>query len=268
MKLTDHTGYNLTLADVPKRIISLVPSITETLFALGLDKNIVAITDYCTAPETGVSGIPSVGGTKDFEFDLIKQLKPDLIIGEKEENYLDGITALRRRYPVWTAHINSVNRALSMIETVGKMTDRQEVADPLTRRIRESLEPTTHTKTYRAAYLIWKDPYIAAGGGTFINEMLARCGMENVFRHESGYPRIEPAELDQAEIILLASEPYPFTEQDGSELRRLKIDKPMLLVDGTLFSWYGYRMVFSAAYFLKMRKVLGEKGLTSHILYV
>ena len=268
MQFIDHTGYPLTLNDVPRRIVSLVPSITETLFALGLDKEVVAITDYCTAPETKLTGKPSVGGTKHFDFEMIHQLKPDLIIGEKEENYLEGIVALRKRYPVWTGHIHSINRAMSMIDTIGKMVDAQEDAGKLIRQIRESLELKTSTKTYRAAYLVWKDPYIAAGGGTFIDEMLACCGMENVFRQKGGYPRIEPAHLDQAEIILLASEPYPFSEQDGRELRNHIIDRTMLLVDGTLFSWYGYRMILSAAYFKKIDKVLVEKGLTSQILHV
>ncbi len=268
MELIDHTGHLLTVNSIPQRIISLVPSITETLFEFGLNKRVAAITDYCIAPEGKVAKKPSVGGTKEFDFFLINQLNPDLIIGEKEENYPGGIVALRKHYPVWTGHINSINRALDMIDTIGKMVDRQKAAGELHNRIKRSINAVTLKQSYKAAYLIWKDPYIAAGGDTFIDNMLSCCGMVNVFKKNRGYPRIKPQNLEQADLILLASEPYAFTEQDGCGLREYIPGKPILLVDGTMFAWYGYRMAASGAYFTKLQNILAEKSPTSEILYV
>jgi ABC-type Fe3+-hydroxamate transport system substrate-binding protein len=123
-KIVDQLGSELIIPTNPSRIVSLVPSQTELLFDLGLGDRIVGVTKFCIHPEEAKAK-PIVGGTKNFKFDVIEQLRPDLIIGNKEENYEEGIALLREGYPVWMSDIASLEDALAMIKSIGEITSTQ-----------------------------------------------------------------------------------------------------------------------------------------------
>lgn len=237
----------------PQRIISLVPSQTELLFDLGLGERVVGITKFCIHPETWFKTKHRVGGTKKVDFGKLRALKPDLIIGNKEENERKDIEQLVREFPVWMSDVRDLSGALEMINGIGVLVGSPERAAELSRRITEgfnSIRPLDEPLT--VAYFIWRDPFMVAGHGTFINDMLRRCGLVNVFDEDDArYPEISPRDLAEADpdIILLSSEPYPFKEQHMAELNMICPGTPVRIVDGELFSWYGSRLLHSPGYF-------------------
>ena len=164
MEFRDQMGYKITLRKYPQRIISLVPSITELLFHLGLDGEIVGVTDYCILPEQKVALKIKIGGPKAFRFQVIDDLKPDLIIGSKEENYKEGIHCLQDKYPVWVSDVVTFEDALCMIGSVGKLLNREQHAEQLVDEIQTGFGDLNFTPQWKVAYLIWKNPWMAAGG--------------------------------------------------------------------------------------------------------
>ena len=256
MEFRDQMGNTIRLPDYPGRIISLVPSLTELLFDLGLDDEIVGVTRYCVLPKDKVGDRARVGGTKDFDFPVIDGLHPELIIGNKEENDREGIRRLQARYPVWISDVVTIEDALEMIGSVGELVDRCAVAERLIEEIGTSLDRLERYPPLKAAYLIWKNPYMVAAGNTFINEMLRRCGFVNIFESQNGYPETTLEELDEADVVLLSSEPYPFVAEDMESFRKGLPIRRAYLVDGAMFSWYGSRMKYAASYFRGLRESL------------
>lgn len=258
----DQMGSPVVLETKPKRIISLVPSQTELMFDLGLDEEIVGITKFCVHPPGKRKSRKVVGGTKNFKFDIIDQLEPDLIIGNKEENYKEGILTLKQKYPVFMSDIESLSQACDMMEAIGTLVDKEERAEEIVRAIKFGFEDLKPKVFKRALYLIWKNPYMSIGKDTFIHEMMHCCGFENVLGKAVRYPVVTEDEIRdiRPEIILLSSEPFPFKEKHITEI---KIDFPssdVALVDGEMFSWYGSRLLHSAAYFKKIyaRMILND----------
>ncbi len=256
MEVRDQMGYPISLRHYPQRIISLVPSLTELLIDLGSGEEIVGVTDYCILPEQKGTSKIKIGGPKNFNFQIIDDLKPDLIIGNKEENYKEGIRRLQEKYPVWMSDIVTVEDALAMIESVGRLVNRFQQAEKLGKEIRSGFTDLDFTPSWKVAYLIWKDPYMAAGGNTFIHEMLHLGGFINLFENKSRYPQIIPEELEKGEVILLSSEPYPFSSEDVESFRKRYPKQVILRVDGTMFSWYGSRMKLAPAYFYRLREAV------------
>jgi ABC-type Fe3+-hydroxamate transport system substrate-binding protein len=256
LTVTDQLGRRVVIPFPPRRIVSLVPSQTELLFDLGLGKRIVGVTKFCIHPTEGRKQATIVGGTKNFDFAKIDALKPDLIIGNKEENYQEGIEQLAMSYPVWLSDISNLPEALDMIRRVGLITGKKEAADNMAAGIATSFAALAPSEAgVSVAYFIWRKPYMAAASGTFIDDMLRRTGFRNVFAHLGRYPEITPEQLAEAapERILLSTEPYPFGEKHFSEFQALCPKAKIQLVDGELFTWYGSRLRQSAAYFEKMR---------------
>ena len=245
---TDQMGNNIDIKEYPKRIISLVPSITELLFDLGLQKEIVGVTSYCILPEKEVSSLPKVGGTKEFNFELIDKLSPDLIIAGKEENSKEGIEKLNKKYPVWVSDVGAVDDAVDMILSLGKLTGKEKESMILTGEITGGLNGLNPSRKYKAAYLIWKEPYMTVGGDTFINDMMKRSGFINIFSGSKRYPQIELDALEEAELILLSTEPYPFSPEDVDFFKQKFPSAIIQLVDGQIYSWYGSRMKYAAKY--------------------
>ena len=234
----------------PNRIISLVPSQTELLFYLGLSDQVVGITKFCVHPTAWINTKTKVGGTKNFRFDIIDQLEPDLIIGNKEENYLDGISTLEKQYPVWMSDISSIEDSINMILSIGKLTDRESEANKLIEEIETNFGQIVNRKPIRALYLIWKAPWIAVGKDTFIHSMLSKMGVLNVVE-TLRYPTLSESQLIELapELILLSSEPYPFKTNHVDALQALLPRAKIVLVDGEMFSWYGSRMLLAPQYF-------------------
>lgn len=256
LSVTDQMGRRVVVPFPPQRIISLVPSQTELLFDLGLGERVVGVTKFCIHPPEARQSAAIIGGTKNFDFEKIEALQPDLIIGNKEENYQEGIQQLAARHPVWMSDMDTLTGALNMMQQVGLITGRQEAATALVTAIDTSFVGLpAQPKLTPAAYFIWRKPYMVAASGTFINDMLARAGFQNVFGHLGRYPEITPEQLQQAapEQILLSSEPYPFGEKHVAEFQAICPGATIRIVDGELFSWYGSRLQYSAAYFRELR---------------
>lgn len=259
----DHTGRSVHLSSVPRRIISLVPSQTELLADLGLDEEVVGITKFCVHPESWYINKTRVGGTKQINMDVVRQLAPDLVLANKEENVKEQIEELERHYPVWVSDVNNIDDAYEMIYSVGYMTGKAVSAQRKISSIRDAFEALPKiTSRPRAAYLIWQHPYMTAGGDTFIHSMMDAAGFENVFGAERRYPTITTADIlaRQPDLLLLSSEPYPFRQKHIDELQPHLPETRLLLVDGEMFSWYGTRMKLAAEYFLQLNAVLAGLG--------
>ena len=255
----DQMGNKIRLSEYPRRIISLVPSFTELLFDLGLDDEIVGVTSYFSADIAATSHFNKAGGIKKFRFQVIDELQPDLIIGNKEENYREGIHQLQEKYPVWMSDIITIEDMLQMIRSIGKLVNRSEKAEQLIDEIEMGLKDLDFYPLLKVAYLIWNNPYMAVGGNTFINELLHLCGFINIFEKKSRYPRINAVELDEAEVILLSSEPYPFTSEDVETFRNRYSTQYVYRVDGAMFSWYGSRIKYTPAYCKSLRETLRKE---------
>lgn len=276
---TDQLGRSLALPSPPQRIVSLVPSQTELLYDLGLEAETVGITKFCVHPEHWFRQKTRVGGTKMIKPEIIRQLQPDLIIANKEENVREQVEALAAEYPVWLSDIHRLPQALEMIRSVGEMTGKSEQAVSIIQEIESGFESLKRKEScligemrdtdkgdrdtdkggrecippnpLRTAYFIWKDPYMTAGNDTFIHDMLTRCGLENIFGYTTRYPAVSIAALQDGncELLLLSSEPYPFREKHLHELQSLLTQTKIILVDGEMFSWYGSRLTHAPAYF-------------------
>jgi ABC-type Fe3+-hydroxamate transport system substrate-binding protein len=250
----DQMGRKVELSSTPKRIISLVPSQTELLFDLGLDEEVIGITKFCIHPSDTVKQKLKIGGTKALNIKLIKELKPDLIIGNKEENEKSQVEELVKSFPVWMSDIADLAGAIDMMRKVGELVDKTTEAEKLIRSVKSEFD---HLKIkergLRVAYLIWRKPYITAGKGTFINDMLKRCGLINVFDTDR-YPEVSAEHLIAAkpDVILLSSEPYPFKEKHIAEFKSFVPETKVKLVDGELFSWYGSKLLHAPAYFERL----------------
>lgn len=271
---TDQLGKTISLDHIPRRIISLVPSQTELLHTLGLEEEVVGITKFCVHPPAWFRSKTRIGGTKDVRLETIHKLQPDLILANKEENDKQQVETLSLHYPVWTSDIKNLPGALAMIRSVGELTGKGSRGESLAAEIergfsglpahlpdgnaaRPPAETLPHS-TPRTAYFIWRKPWMVAGGDTFIQDMLHRCGLVNLFQDRDRYPSIELESLSGSgcRFILLSSEPYPFKDRHIAEIRTVLPHAAIHLVDGELFSWYGSRLLHAPAYFRRLQETL------------
>lgn len=264
---TDHIGHILQLRATPLRIVSLVPSQTELLYDLGLEDKIVGITKFCVHPYHLKSVKEKVGGTKKVHIEKIRLLKPDIIICNKEENTQEIVESLREIAPVWTSDIITIQDSLNMIAEFGRIFNVRTKAQQLTDKIEYGLADFKKfmegREIQKAAYLIWKNPYMAAGGDTFINEMLKLNNFTNIYEGKGRYPEIIIQKMriqGDPDVVFLSSEPYPFKEEDAFEVGRFTHHAKTVFVDGEMFSWYGSRLVKAFAYFKQLQLRLEEPG--------
>lgn len=254
-EFTDQMQRTVSIDWPPRRIVSLVPSQTELLFDLGLGQAVAGVTDFCTEPPQLPAHCVRIGGTKRFLFERIAALSPGLIIGNREENYQEGIERLAAAFPVWMSDIHTLPEALGMIRAVGEIAARAAPACALAHDIDVAFAALPAYEPLAAAYLIWKKPWMAAGTHTFIDDMLARAGLRNVFAGRDRYPRFTLQELraQAPAVVLLSSEPFPFTGEHVAELARALPQTRVLPVDAMPFSWYGSRLLRAPAYFAELR---------------
>ncbi len=249
MNFTDQLHRNISLPKTPERIISLVPSQTELLVDLGLEDSIVGVTKFCMHPSDLRKKKTIVGGTKNYRFEVIDSLKPDLIIGNKEENDQEGIEELASNYPVWMSDVITVKDSLRMILGVGEITGTLLKAEQIVNQLKMDLSTPLPFKG-TAVYLIWNDPIMVAGQQTFINEMLSIAGFKNLIQ-STRYPKIKTEDLQflNPDYLLLSSEPFPFKEKHLDFFKALLPNTDIKIVDGELFSWYGTRLLKALSYF-------------------
>ncbi len=232
------------------KIISTVPSITELLADLGLDKETIGITKFCVHPQQWFKTKTRIGGTKALDLNKINTLSPTLIIANKEENVKEQIETLNENFEVMVTEIKSPEDNLDLITEIAARTNTRMTGLRLRTELNEailSLQPK-HLKT--CAYLIWQKPYMTVGGDTYINSVLEKCGFINIFEDELRYPDTCIRELRELkpEYILLSSEPFPFKKKQLDEIQLLLPDSKVLLVDGEAFSWYGTRLIKKVDY--------------------
>jgi len=264
--ITDDLGTQHTFGQTPKRIISLVPSLTETLYELGLEDEIIGITKFCVHPYHLKSVKINVGGTKKVHIEKIKALNPDIIIANKEENTLEVVESLRDICPVFVTDIVTVEDALKTITDFGKIFKRTTDAKKWTDKIEFAYNDFKYfmqdKKWQKAAYLIWREPYMAAGGKTFINEMLKLNKFKNIYElFEGRYPEVEIRKMriqGDPELVFLSSEPYPFKEEHAFEIGRATHHAKTIFVDGEMFSWYGSRLFKVFQYFKALQNRIKE----------
>lgn len=239
------------------KIISLVPSITELLFSLKLDKEVVGITKFCIHPPEWQKTKTIVGGTKNIHIEKIRSLKPDLIIANKEENVKEQIEALKD-YNVVVTDVNSFDTALEMIATIGKLVHKESEAEKLATTIKQGFSELNINNYYSAIYLIWSAPYMTIGGDTYIHSIMQKAGFENAFGNSTRYPKITEADMleKNPDFVLLSTEPYPFKEKHVEELQALLPKTKIILVGGEMFSWYGSRMLEAANYLKKLKHIM------------
>jgi len=257
MQFIDQMNRKIRLQSAPRRIVSLVPSQTELLFDLGLEKKVVGITKFCIHPNDWFRNKTRVGGTKTINFKQIEKLNPDIIIANKEENTESEIKKLIKNYSVWISDIQNLDDALEMIYMIGEMTQTTQQAEKIISNIQMEFELLKNQNSRKTAYFIWDKPMMSVNKSRFIHDMMSRCGFNNVFASANNdYPEISEEQLhkENPEIILLSSEPYPFKDKHIKKFQKICPNAIIKLVDGEMFSWYGSRLQYSSNYFQNLLK--------------
>jgi ABC-type hemin transport system substrate-binding protein len=230
-----------------------VPSLTETLFALGAGERVVGRTRYCTQPPRAVAKITKVGGTKKIDVGRVLELEPDLIVAVKEENSKEDVENLGGAgIPIFLGTPQTVEGAVQMLRELADRVGapRTESALAPVERVVKRLK-TRRGPTRRVFVPIWKGPYMGVGSDTYVHDVLEASGGENVCGSASRYPEVTLEDLEalRPEVVLLPDEPYPFSAEDLPEFYTLGIpaakEDRIHLVDGKLLTWYGPRMAGS-----------------------
>ncbi len=254
--INDATGRQLEFSRPPKRIISLVPSLTELLFHLKLDDEIFGVTNYCIHPSSKYSQKTKIGDPRDINMALIKAMEPDLILASKEENPREDIEFMMGEFKVFVSDIRTFEGAMCLIYEVGKIVDRKKDAKRLIKKLQVAYKPfPLLDKEIPIAYLIWNNPFMTINNNTFLHSMLEKVGFRNVFAdEEERYPTVTHEQILKMKprYIFLSTEPYPFTESIMQELQPIFEGAQLKIVDGEMFAWYGYRMLRAAGYFQEL----------------
>jgi ABC-type hemin transport system substrate-binding protein len=236
------------------RIVSLVPSLTEALFALGLGDRVVGVTEWCVHPASRVAPLPKVGGTKTPSVSKIVALRPSLVIANHEENPKRAVVALRAAgIDVWVTYPRTLRDGVVLLRELAGLGASPAAVKDVVVPCEEALERAERERGERWVRVfcpIWKKPWMAVGGDTYASDLLRVCGGANVFadRGDRRYPIVETSDIIAAEpeVILLPDEPYEFGPHDVAELGQLAIpaarDHRIHALDGTLISWYGPRI--------------------------
>ncbi len=255
MEFLDEISRTVSLPQTPRRIVCLVPSITETLFALGVGDRVVGVTEYCTHPPDEIARRQKVGGTKDPHIEAIVQLAPDLVIVNDEENRREDFSALTDQgLLVYVTAPRTVADGITMIERLGPVLGCKTVSDEMARRLRTMYDEVVATAAtgprLRVFCPIWRKPWMAFNADTYADDMLWCCGAENVVRTKAErYFSTTLAEIAalQPDVVVLPSEPYPFTNKHFVHLKEL-VETPagrgghFYCIDGMALCWYGPRI--------------------------
>lgn len=256
----DASGVLVRLPARPARIVSLVPSLTELCFDLGVGERVAGVTVFCTEPRDRVARVPKVGREKDPDPDRIRALQPDLVLANVEENRREVVEALREAgVTVWVVYPRTVVEGVALVRELGEVTGAggagEALADRLAARLAEAGArrqgaASSGRARSRVFCPIWRDPYMTVARDTYVHDMLEVCGGENVFAdHSVRYPTVTLDEVRAAapEVILLPDEPYRFRRAHLADFAPLA-ETPALrsgrvhFVDGKLLSWYGARI--------------------------
>ncbi|TRO63990.1 ABC transporter substrate-binding protein [Christiangramia sabulilitoris] len=252
MEIQDQLGRTIELKKTPSRIISLVPSQTELIVDLGLESSLVGITHYCVHPANLKNTKNRVGGTKKVNLRKVKELKPDIILCNKEENTKSMVEELEKIAPVHVSNVATLADAYDLMLDYGMIFECEELAKTMVQAIQKKektlRELVKNSENKKVAYFIWKDPFMVAGKGTFIDDMLKLNNFSNIFSDER-YPETSLKQLSGKDIdlCLLSSEPFPFEEKHKVDFEKYGFKTK--IVNGEYFSWYGSRLLKAMKYF-------------------
>ncbi len=238
------------------RIVSLVPSTTETLFAIGVGDRVVGVTDFCIRPRDIPARVARIGGTKTPDLTAIRDLAPDLVLANREENRREDVDALAAWTAVDVAYPRTVAKAIADIRRLGGLLGVANRAEAIaTAAEAQAAAVRRNARPYRFAYLIWRRPWMAAGKDTFVDAFLALGGGANVVLADEGrYPQVELPDLASRDpdVVFLPDEPYPFEERHAAEILAAMgqagvadaRDLPRVVhVSGDNYCWHGVRLV-------------------------
>lgn len=261
MQFKDQMDTIFELQKTPSRIVCLVPSLTELLVDLDLEDSIVGITKFCVHPKHLRKHKTIVGGTKSVHIRKIKNLEPDIILCNKEENTKEIVEECERIAPVHVSEIITIEDVYELIKEYGALFSCDKIALKLKEQIQEKYDNfkafVKNKPVISVAYFIWKNPWMVAANKTFIHHMLTLNECKNIFETENRYPIIKQlSECNPAEFIFLSSEPYPFKIDDGKAFQKLQANPKVIIVNGEFFSWYGSRLLKAFDYFKELHTAL------------
>ncbi len=259
---SDSLGRLIPVPTNPQRIVSLCPSQTETLWALGAAHRLVGRTRYCIQPQGVIEFVAVVGGTKKVDFQAVAQLKPDLIIAEKEENTLQDVEGLSKIAPVYVTKNESFEESLETISRLGALIQAEAAAHALTTAITSAWAQVRPVEQpLKVLYLIWPKPLMTVGRTTFIGAILERLGLENLGAQLTGrYPILENPQALRPDVVLLSTEPYPFKPVHIPSFQQIWPTAHVKVVRGDYFAWYGARQLEAAPYFASLAAELSAMG--------
>ncbi|MFT5393695.1 MAG: ABC-type Fe3+-hydroxamate transport system substrate-binding protein [Gammaproteobacteria bacterium] len=265
----DAAGVTHPRADDAARIVSLVPSITELLFALNLADRVVGRTTFCIHPAEALATIPRVGGTKTLRLDRLEALAPTHVIVNIDENRVEDVDAMRRFVPnIIVTHPIEPGDNVALFQLIGAIFDRKQHSDRLVQSFEEELAKTRQAAARlphrKVLYLIWRDPWMTISAATYISRMLTLVNWHTVASdREIRYPEVDlNLAGNDAELVLLSSEPFPFKAQHQEEIASALGEQrasDIHLVDGEFVSWYGSRAVEGLRYLRNFAKGVAEK---------
>jgi len=261
------------------RLVSLCPSITESLVALGLGEDLVGVTRWCVRPREAVSRVPKVGGTKNPDLAAIRAAAPDLVFANAEENRKEDVEALAREFRVDVSHPRTVAEIPALLRHFGALTGKEEKAREISSRVEEALELSEETAArddaagggrpprFRYVYLIWKEPWMTVGPRTYVADLLRRVGGALSLEEPPGagapdYPVRSEDEIvsSRPDVLILPDEPYRFGEKDATFWReRLPASCQVVLVSGDDFCWHGVRTLDGLAAAEALSKRVGAR---------
>lgn len=265
MIFIDDLGNELNFDKKPKRIISLVPAITETLYDLNLEELIIGVTKECTYPIHFKSTKQIVGDTKTIELEILKELKPDLVFCNTTINSLEIITKLQKVTKVYITKVITIDDSKQMIKNLGILLNRRTEADLLNRKIDLKLEDfklfITSFNTLKVAYFTGYNPWIATGNKTYTNSLLSLNKYTNIYNAQNYLPKINPKRIrhdGDPEILFFPSKPFTFEDQHAFEISEYTNRSSAVFIDGEMFGWFGSRLIKAFEYFKTLRNRLDE----------
>jgi ABC-type Fe3+-hydroxamate transport system substrate-binding protein len=258
INITDQLGNKITLANPAQRIVCLVPSLTETLCQMGLQNRVVGLTKFCVHPKGFKNKDNIIGGTKNINISKILTLKPCLVIVSKEENIKEQVDELKLHIPIYVSDITNDDTSHQALKSIAQLTAIDLNTLPWYNAFLQFINAPTKAPTLNCLYLIWKNPYMSVGADTFIHFMLQKAGYNNVLKNELRYPTVTENFIanNNIDVIFLSSEPFPFKQKHINEIQMLAPNAKVILVDGEIFSWYGYRTTKALSYFATLQQML------------
>ncbi len=263
MQITDQIGRSLEISKTPRKIISCVPSITELIADLVGNEYLVGRTKFCVFPKSLHGTVEVIGGTKNLNIDKIRALQPDLIIANKEENVRQQVEELYSIADVYVSDVKDIHENNMLIHDMSRIMDVIENGERLIKSINKQFralsEYIARFEKTRCLYLIWKNPWMSVGGDSIISNVMKSCGFANVMDSYTRYPELSVELIKELnpQVVLLSSEPYPFTEKYKGEIIDILPKAQVVTVDGTMFSWYGSRMSKAPDYLRSLIDTIG-----------